>query len=153
MEAHKDIAGEKPGKCPECGMNLVAVVETQPDSAEFYACPECSLSKKLYTAAYCHHKIVPELSNSSLLFGGHNRDILLFRPVDHILRMAVADAFLVPADGPDHMESTFPVRYNTGIVHQGNRSQKGAIVVERHPSETVLTISQMQSIFTIIFEI
>jgi hypothetical protein len=39
MEAHKNIVSEKPGKCPECGMNLVAVVQTQPDSAGFYACP------------------------------------------------------------------------------------------------------------------
>jgi hypothetical protein len=39
MEQHKHISSDKPGDCSECGMKLVAAVETKSDSAEYYGCP------------------------------------------------------------------------------------------------------------------
>jgi hypothetical protein len=39
MEQHKHISSDKPGDCSECGMKLVAAVETGSDSAEYYGCP------------------------------------------------------------------------------------------------------------------
>jgi hypothetical protein len=39
MEQHKHISGDKPGDCSECGMKLVAAVETKSDGAEYYGCP------------------------------------------------------------------------------------------------------------------
>jgi len=39
MKSHKHIHSDEPGKCPECGMNLVKVVETTPDNADFWGCP------------------------------------------------------------------------------------------------------------------
>ena len=63
MEAHKNVVSDKPGKCPECGMNLVAVVETTPDSADFYGCtmPQHShiRSDKPGNCPECNMKLVP----------------------------------------------------------------------------------------------
>ena len=63
MEAHKNIVSEKPGKCPECGMNLVAVVETQSESAEFYACPMPEHSQHRFekpgNCPECNMQLVP----------------------------------------------------------------------------------------------
>ena len=39
MEQHKHISSDKPGNCSECGMKLVAAVETDSVSAEYYGCP------------------------------------------------------------------------------------------------------------------
>lgn len=39
MEEHSDVHSSEPGKCPECGMDLVAAVETSEETAEFYGCP------------------------------------------------------------------------------------------------------------------
>jgi hypothetical protein len=39
MESHKHIAGTKSGDCSECGMKLVAAVESTSDDAEYYGCP------------------------------------------------------------------------------------------------------------------
>lgn len=39
MDDHKHIHSDKPGDCSECGMTLVAAVETAPDSADYYGCP------------------------------------------------------------------------------------------------------------------
>ncbi|NOZ75041.1 MAG: hypothetical protein GXO90_06625 [FCB group bacterium] len=38
MESHKNVRSDEPGKCPECGMELVKVVETTPDNADFWGC-------------------------------------------------------------------------------------------------------------------
>jgi hypothetical protein len=39
MEEHKEVHSAEPGKCPECGMDLVAGVVTTEDKMEFYGCP------------------------------------------------------------------------------------------------------------------
>lgn len=39
MEAHKAVHSSEPGKCPECGMALVAGVITSEENMEFYGCP------------------------------------------------------------------------------------------------------------------
>jgi hypothetical protein len=39
MEDHKHVHSDKPGKCHECGMALVAAVLTTEDKADFYGCP------------------------------------------------------------------------------------------------------------------
>lgn len=39
MEEHKHIHSDKPGKCPECNMNLVAAVNASGEDAEYYGCP------------------------------------------------------------------------------------------------------------------
>jgi hypothetical protein len=39
MESHKHIAGTNSGDCSECGMKLVAAVESTSDDAEYYGCP------------------------------------------------------------------------------------------------------------------
>ena len=39
MESHKHIHANEEGTCPECGMTLVAVVQTEETHAEFYGCP------------------------------------------------------------------------------------------------------------------
>ncbi len=39
MESHKHVHSQKAGKCPECGMNLVAVVEANESNKDFYGCP------------------------------------------------------------------------------------------------------------------
>ncbi len=39
MESHKHVHSQEAGKCPECGMNMVAAVATTADKAEFYGCP------------------------------------------------------------------------------------------------------------------
>lgn len=44
MESHKFVNSMEPGKCPECGMNLVPVVKTLKGKAEFYGCPMASHS-------------------------------------------------------------------------------------------------------------
>lgn len=44
MEEHKQIASNKEGKCSECGMVMVAMEETLPDSADYYGCPMVSHS-------------------------------------------------------------------------------------------------------------
>jgi hypothetical protein len=35
MEQHKHFSHDKPGDCADCGMTLVAAVETESDSAEY----------------------------------------------------------------------------------------------------------------------
>lgn len=39
MEEHSHIHSSEPGECPECGMDLVAAVETSEENVEFYGCP------------------------------------------------------------------------------------------------------------------
>ncbi|MBN1406816.1 MAG: hypothetical protein JW956_03450 [Calditrichaceae bacterium] len=39
MEAHKAVHSDKPSKCPECGMALVAGVITSVEDMEYYGCP------------------------------------------------------------------------------------------------------------------
>jgi len=39
MESHKHIHHVDPGKCEECGMDLVAGVITTKDKMEYYGCP------------------------------------------------------------------------------------------------------------------
>ena len=39
MESHKHVHSSEPGKCPECGMALVAGVITSEENMEFYGCP------------------------------------------------------------------------------------------------------------------
>ena len=39
MESHKHIQSAEPGKCPECGMKLVAGVITSESQKEYYGCP------------------------------------------------------------------------------------------------------------------
>jgi len=39
MESHKHVRSSEPGKCPECGMNLVKVVEVDEREADFFGCP------------------------------------------------------------------------------------------------------------------
>ena len=39
MEEHSHIHSSEAGECPECGMALVAAVETTEENAEFYGCP------------------------------------------------------------------------------------------------------------------
>lgn len=39
METHKYIHSQEAGKCPECGMNLVAFVEGNESNKDFYGCP------------------------------------------------------------------------------------------------------------------
>jgi hypothetical protein len=39
MEEHKNVASDKPGDCPECGMKLVAAVAANLDSIDYYGCP------------------------------------------------------------------------------------------------------------------
>ena len=38
MEEHKHIHSDEPSKCPECNMDMVAVVETTNESKEYYGC-------------------------------------------------------------------------------------------------------------------
>jgi ssDNA-binding Zn-finger/Zn-ribbon topoisomerase 1 len=63
MDEHKNIHSDKPGDCPECGMQLVAVVETTPDSAEYYGCPMPDHSHIRYekpgNCPECNMKLVP----------------------------------------------------------------------------------------------
>lgn len=39
MEAHKHVHSHEPGNCPDCGMDLVRVVQTDETDFEFYTCP------------------------------------------------------------------------------------------------------------------
>jgi predicted RNA-binding Zn-ribbon protein involved in translation (DUF1610 family) len=39
METHKHIHSQEAGKCPECGMELVAVIEADESNKDFYGCP------------------------------------------------------------------------------------------------------------------
>jgi hypothetical protein len=39
METHKHVHSQEAGKCPECGMELVAVVEADESNKDFYGCP------------------------------------------------------------------------------------------------------------------
>ena len=39
MEDHKHVHSHEAGKCPECGMELVAVVEGDESNNDFYGCP------------------------------------------------------------------------------------------------------------------
>jgi len=39
MESHKHIHNNNPGKCSECGMELVATVITSENNMEYYGCP------------------------------------------------------------------------------------------------------------------
>lgn len=39
IETHKHIHSQEAGKCPECGMNLVAFVEGNESNKDFYGCP------------------------------------------------------------------------------------------------------------------
>jgi rubrerythrin len=63
MPGHKNIHSDMPGKCPECGMDLVAAVATAPDSADFYGCrmPEHSHIRldKPGNCPECNMKLVP----------------------------------------------------------------------------------------------
>jgi ssDNA-binding Zn-finger/Zn-ribbon topoisomerase 1 len=36
---HKKVGSEKPGKCPECQMDLVAAVEGTAEDHDYYGCP------------------------------------------------------------------------------------------------------------------
>jgi hypothetical protein len=38
MEEHKHIHSNEPGKCPECSMDLVAVIETNEEIKDYYGC-------------------------------------------------------------------------------------------------------------------
>lgn len=44
MESHKQIHAKEPGKCPECGMEMVAGVITTVENMEYYGCPMLSHS-------------------------------------------------------------------------------------------------------------
>jgi ferredoxin-like protein FixX len=44
MDKHKHIHSENPGKCTECGMQLIAAEETMVDSMDYYGCPMASHS-------------------------------------------------------------------------------------------------------------
>lgn len=63
MPEHKNIHSDAPGKCPECGMDLVAAVATTPDSADYYGCqmPEHSQirSDKPGKCPECNMNLVP----------------------------------------------------------------------------------------------
>ncbi len=39
METHKHVHSQEAGKCPECGMDLVAVVGADENTKDFYGCP------------------------------------------------------------------------------------------------------------------
>lgn len=39
MVAHKHVLSQKAGQCPECGMELRAVVEGDENNMDFYGCP------------------------------------------------------------------------------------------------------------------
>lgn len=39
MESHKHVHSKDPGNCPECGMQMVQVVQTTEENAEYYGCP------------------------------------------------------------------------------------------------------------------
>lgn len=39
METHKHVHSQEAGKCPECGMELRAVVEGDENNMDFYGCP------------------------------------------------------------------------------------------------------------------
>ncbi|MEE9165939.1 MAG: heavy metal-binding domain-containing protein [Candidatus Neomarinimicrobiota bacterium] len=39
MEAHKHVHSQEAGNCPDCGMDLVSVVQTDGTDFEFYTCP------------------------------------------------------------------------------------------------------------------
>jgi len=39
MESHKHIHSQEAVKCPECNMELVAVVESNKNNMDFYGCP------------------------------------------------------------------------------------------------------------------
>ncbi len=39
MESHKHIQSHEQGKCPECGMELVAAIATDSEHKAFYGCP------------------------------------------------------------------------------------------------------------------
>ncbi len=39
MSEHSHIADKEPGKCDECGMDMVAVVKTTDGEHDFYGCP------------------------------------------------------------------------------------------------------------------
>ena len=39
MPKHKHVRSETPGNCPECGMELIPVVEATPQDADFWGCP------------------------------------------------------------------------------------------------------------------
>ena len=39
MKEHKHVSSDKPGKCTECQMALVAAVESKTDSTDYYGCP------------------------------------------------------------------------------------------------------------------
>jgi hypothetical protein len=39
MDTHKHIHSDKPGKCPECNMHLVAAVNATDENKEYYGCP------------------------------------------------------------------------------------------------------------------
>ncbi len=39
MEAHKHVFSQEAGKCPECGMKLMAAVDGDESNNDFYGCP------------------------------------------------------------------------------------------------------------------
>ncbi|NIA18474.1 MAG: hypothetical protein GWO85_00090 [Simkaniaceae bacterium] len=63
MASHKHIHSSEPGKCPECGMALVAVEITTAEEADFYGCPMEShshvRSDKPGTCDECGMKLKP----------------------------------------------------------------------------------------------
>lgn len=63
MPDHKTVFSDSAGTCPECGMNLVPVVEAAPDSADYYGCtmPEHSHIRmdKPGNCPECNMKLVP----------------------------------------------------------------------------------------------
>ena len=63
MESHEHIHSQEAGKCPECGMNLVAVVEGDVNNIDFYGCPMAEhshvRSDEPGTCAECGMALVP----------------------------------------------------------------------------------------------
>ncbi|NOZ08514.1 MAG: hypothetical protein GXO91_06505 [FCB group bacterium] len=45
MPAHKAVHQKEPGKCEQCGMELVPAVITTADKADYYGCPMASHSQ------------------------------------------------------------------------------------------------------------
>ena len=63
MEAHKHVHSDEAGKCPECGMELVAVVAGDENIKDFYGCPMIEHShvrnNEPGTCAECGMALVP----------------------------------------------------------------------------------------------
>ena len=63
MEAHKYVHSDEADKCPECGMELVAVVAGDENITDFYGCPMIEHShvrnNEPGTCAECGMALVP----------------------------------------------------------------------------------------------